>query len=288
MRVTNKMMTDQAVYNINQRLEQLEATQERIASGKEVNRPSDNPAEMAKILDYRRTLATFDQYERNIGAGKNWLNMTETALDQADQLVTRAKEIAIAQSNATANSTTRYLANQEVDTLFGQMLQLANTKLGDRFIFGGFKTNQTPFAQDATYQGDEGEIRLEIRASDYIDVNVPGDVAFEAAFEGLAQLKTALAANDPKNIADALEKLEEGGQQILQQQASLGAKTNRLESVENILNQAKANYTQLLSDTQDVDMAKTITEMASQQLAFQAILASTGKVIQSTLLDFLA
>lgn len=287
MRVTNKMMTDQAVYNITQRLQQLESVQEKISSGKEVNKPSDNPAGMAKILDYRKNLAAFNQYERNIGVGKSWLNASESALDHANEIVNRAREIAIAQSNATATKATREIARKELENLVGQMLQLANTKLGDRYIFGGFKTEQPPFDQLAAYQGDEGQIRLEIRTNDYIDVNIPGDLVFGKALVGLSQLNAALGENVSKEISGSLAKLDDGSQQILQQQAFLGAKTNRLESVENILSQAKTNYTQLLSETEEADVAKTVTDLSSQQLAYQAILASTAKVIQSTLLDFL-
>lgn len=287
MRVTNKMMTDQAVYNVSKSLQRVTDLQEKISSGKNINRPSDDPAGMSRAINYRSSLSFLDQYERNIRSGKSWVSMTETALNHANEIVTRAREIALAQSTATASRETRQIGLKEVETLIDQLHLIASTQLGERYIFSGFKTEQSPFDASGTYQGDEGEIKLELSKNDYMTVNLPGNKAFSLSFEGLSQLKSALEENDPKKVSDTLTKLMDGSEQIVQEQAFLGAKVNRLESMGDIFSQARLNLTELLSDTEDTDFVKAITDMNTHQLAYEALLASSGKIMQSTLLDFL-
>lgn len=278
---------DQAVYNISRSLEKITEQQEKISSGKNINRPSDDPAGMAKVMNYRANLLALDQFERNIRSAKSWMSLSETALEHANQVIIRAREIALSQSNATATGETRRIALREVESLIDQLLQIANTQLGERFIFGGFKTDHAPFDSSGAYQGDEGEIQSEISKNDYITINLSGDNAFSDSFDALFQLKEALGVNDPQKISNSLTALVEGSEQIIREQAFLGAKVNRLEAMENVLSLTRLNLTELLSDTEDTDIIKAMTDMNSHQLAYEAMLASTARIIQPTLLNFL-
>ena len=294
MRVTNKLMADTVTGNLFKNIDQFLKTQNILSSGKRINKPSDDPIGMGKVLDYRKTLCAIDQYNRNIAHGESWLNVTESTLDSVGESLMRAKELALSQANATANADTMKVVAEEVKSIYDHLLQLANTKLGNSYIFAGHKTDTPPFSRDddyiASYNGDDGEISIIAGENLEIDINVNGDELFLSdlnIFEVLRELKVALETNDSDAISDQLGPLDDALDQILKARANVGTKLNRLEATENHWADFKLNITQMLSDTEDADMIKTVTDLASQEAAYQASLAASARIIQPGLIDFL-
>jgi len=119
------------------------------------------------------------QFERNTILARAFMGYSDAALEDLTELVSRAKELAIQQaSGGTQTPETRVAVAEDVDQLFLQALNIANRRLGDRFIFGGFQSHQSPFLPDGTYRGDEGSIKIEIEKGIYLDINVPGSMIF--------------------------------------------------------------------------------------------------------------
>jgi len=85
MRISYSMIYDQTEFNINKQYENFFKLNEKVITGKEVNRPSDNPTAMSNILGYRSTISSLEQYETNIERGSTWLRYTEAALTQAEE-----------------------------------------------------------------------------------------------------------------------------------------------------------------------------------------------------------
>jgi len=158
MRVTNKIMTDAVTGNLFKNIEQFYETQSTVSSGKRINKPSDDPIGVGKVLDYRKTLGAIDQYNSNVAYGESWLNVTDSTLDTVGDLLIKAKELVLSQANATTSVDAREVAAEEVKNIYDNLLQLANTKLGNSYIFAGHKTDTPPFSRDddynATYNSD--------------------------------------------------------------------------------------------------------------------------------------
>ena len=162
MRVSNKMMTDSISVNLSRKIQQLYDKQRVISSGKKVHNASDDPVAAARILDYRKTLASIEQYHHNITMGKTRLELGETVLGEAyDQLNTA---INLATDEASGNLDTRPTSLEEIKALKEHIIQLANSKLGDNFLYSGHQTDTAPFAH-----------QIEIRGA------VPGDINFGLA-----------------------------------------------------------------------------------------------------------
>ncbi len=123
--------------------------QEKLATEKEINRPSDDPTGMAKILGYRSSRAAIANYQDNVTQGKSWLTVTETKLSSIEDLLVNAKELAISQGTATASADTRANAAATLQPLIDEMLSAANATYGDRYIFGGSKTDTDPFSSSS-------------------------------------------------------------------------------------------------------------------------------------------
>jgi flagellar hook-associated protein 3 FlgL len=149
------------------------------STGKRINSPKDDPVGNATLQGIRTQKANNDQYERNAVLARTDMRYTDAALDELSELVLRAKELAVQQaSGGTQTPQTRVAIAQDVDQLFLQALNIGNRRLGDRYIFGGFQTNQSPFLPDGTYRGDDGSMKVEIEKGIYLDVNVPGNHVF--------------------------------------------------------------------------------------------------------------
>ncbi len=174
MRISTMMMFNNIVSNLAKGTERTQDIQEVITSMKKINRLSDDPVGMSKVVDYESHLSKLGQYRENITSGNSWLSMTDSVLLDMQNLVTEAKNIAIGQSTETANSETRQQAAVAVRNLYEQMINFANTKLGGSYIFGGSLTNTAPFNSDGTYNGNADDILIEIMEGIKAKVNVAG------------------------------------------------------------------------------------------------------------------
>jgi flagellar hook-associated protein 3 len=168
------MMFNNIVSNLAQATERTQEIQEVITSMKKINRLSDDPVGISKVVDYESHLSKLGQYKENITYGNSWLSMTDSVLLDMQNLVTEAKTIAIAQSTETATSETRQQAAVAVRNLYEQMINFANTKLGGSYIFGGSLTNSPPFNSDGTYNGNADDILIEIMEGIKAKINVAG------------------------------------------------------------------------------------------------------------------
>jgi flagellar hook-associated protein 3 FlgL len=95
MRVTSSMLINNFLRNLNDNLARLERTQNRLATGKRISRPSDDPSGLAYSMGLRANLAALERYEKNVDTAQSWLEATDSALDSATNILHRAKELAV-------------------------------------------------------------------------------------------------------------------------------------------------------------------------------------------------
>ena len=174
MRISTMMVYNSLVKNLAKGAERTQEIQEVITSGKRINRLSDDPIGVSKVVNYETHLNKLGQYRENITYGNSWLSMSDSVLLDMQNLVTEAKTIAIAQATETATPETRAQAAVAVRNLYEQLIAFANTKLGDTYIFGGSLTNIAPFNSDGTYNGNADDILIEIMEGIKSKINVAG------------------------------------------------------------------------------------------------------------------
>ena len=296
MRVTNRLIADTIMNNLYKSSQQLLKLQEIVSSQKRINRPSDDPIGMGKILDYRKILSSIDQYSTNITRGKMHTELTESTLQAIDDFLLEAREIAVEQSSGTLE--TRAIAAQEVKNIYDQILQLANTKSGDTYIFAGHQTATAPFSRDddynATYHGDDGDITIIVGDNLETKINVTGEDAFRTGvnvFDVLRDLIDGL--EDPDTTAGTAQiqaqipLLSDALDQIKAVRAEAATTFTRLETTENQLARFKLNIQDMISDIEDVDMAQAVIELQMQETAYETSLATAARILESSLMDFL-
>lgn len=141
------------------------------------------------------------------------------------------------------------------------------------------------------YQGDAGVHAIEIGTNQTVPTNVSGDRAFTSGtvdiFAAVKQLTAALRGNDRQGITDALGNLNRGLSQFGSLLGEVGSISNRLTNSAAQLEEAKGFFVQTLSQTEDVDLAKAISDLTLQQYAIEAASRTLTKVFESSLLNYL-
>ena len=150
IRVSENMKFNTMVNNLFRVQDSHNVLMEKMATQKKINKPSDDPIGMSRVLSLRKSKASVEQYRGNINDCNSWIEITESKLSSADELLIKAKEIAIAQSTATASAETRSMSAVAVQQIIDEMLSLANSKYGDRYLFSGTRMDEKPFSSSST------------------------------------------------------------------------------------------------------------------------------------------
>ncbi len=178
MRITSFMLFKQFTHNLSKNLSKLGSYQQQLSTGKRLTTISDDVVATRGVINYRVSIENTDQFKRNIDEGVSNLGFTENLLTSTQNIINRARELAVGQANDTSTPKTRELTSYEVKNLYSQLLDIGNSKLKNKYVFSGFKTGVPSFAPDGSFQGDSNDIDLYISEGLKTKVNITGDKAF--------------------------------------------------------------------------------------------------------------
>ncbi|MED3718792.1 flagellar hook-associated protein FlgL [Geobacillus thermodenitrificans] len=300
MRITQSMLANNMLKQITRSYEKLDQYQTQLSTGKKITRPSEDPVVAMKGIAYRSNLVEVEQFKRNFSEAYNWVENSDAALDKATQALQRIRELIVQASNDTYEETQRQAISQEIKQLTEHLVTIANTKVGDKYIFNGTNTLQPPVQivnGSITTSNNVEEVKIELAKGIYIGVNVDPTKVFhydasqkgKGLFSDLQSLANDL--DDPtktgKDINEYLGYIDQHITNLLGVRAELGARMNRVELMEDRINQQEVIAKKVLSDNEDVDMERVITDLKVQESVHRAALAVGARIIQPTLVDFL-
>ncbi len=206
-RISTSQFVQRGLNQILSQQQQIADTQQQLASGRRVLRPSDDPAGATRILTLRESVTTLQQYNENINLATNRLQIEESALISAGDLLQRARELAIQANNATQTNETRAGAAVEIQGILDGLLGAANTRdSNNEYIFAGFRTSAPPFVATGNtfnYVGDQGVRDVQIGASRQVAVGDSGERVFFDIANGNGLFATsANNANNGNGVID--------------------------------------------------------------------------------------
>jgi flagellar hook-associated protein 3 FlgL len=184
MRVTTQMMSAQVTHGLQQAYRRVADAQETVTSGRRINHLSDDPIGATRALRFRGFEEALTQYRRNIDNSLPFLEQADATLGNVTESLQRAKEIALAMGNDTYTATERAASAKEVHQIFLQVLAEANTKVENRFLFGGFRNGTAPFAEGVdrvNFRGDNGQITIQTDPTTTLPINLLGNEIFQGA-----------------------------------------------------------------------------------------------------------
>lgn len=177
-RVSENSNVDALNFSISKAKQRLEDLQSKSASLRSITKPSDNPVNNVEALQIINRNKDNNQYIKNADFALLQLNVTETSLEEITDIISKAKELAIGQASDFYGADVRKNVSKEVKQLRNQLLAIANRRLGQRYIFGGHKTNSAPFDHDGNYKGDENHVTLEVAKDFFVPINLHGSELF--------------------------------------------------------------------------------------------------------------
>lgn len=290
MRVTQSMLSGNMLRNLSNSYEKMGKFQEQVNTGKKVNRPSDDPVTAMKGINYRAELNNVEQFARNIGEAHNWLDTTDDTFDKIGSTIQRANELMVQASSDTVTADDRKKIDSELQQIREHIQNLANTKIGDRYIFSGTKTMTPPFDGE-NFVDDPAftkPIEIEVFSGIMLPINsTPIDV-FKDIDKMLEDISTAIQGGaSGSELGAHLSTIDKNMNKLLETRAGIGALQNRVELMDTRLQSQEVIATKRMSENEDIDYEKTITQMITQESIHRAALSVGAKIIQPTLADFL-
>jgi flagellar hook-associated protein 3 FlgL len=279
------MLAENIKLNLMQQTKQILQTERRLVTGKKINKPSDDPAGMNRVLDYRKSIDKIEQYDLNIKEAKTRIEYSETIFESISDLIKEAKNIASNTSEDRGNTLADNIA-----TIREQILQHANSKLGDNYIFGGFQTATTPFQSDGTYNGDTGEKSYLIADNIQVSLTADGSDIFQSAadiFTVLDDLENGLLADDSVAIRAQVQPLADIESHLEEIRSENSAKFRRLDVTQTHWDSFKVSVQDMLGNTEEADVTAEALNMKVQQTSYEIALATSANIIQPNLMQFL-
>jgi flagellar hook-associated protein 3 FlgL len=187
IRITQGMLYARALSDVQSGLFRYSQLQQQVATGRRVNRPSDDPAAALRILPLRADLRDLQQLSDNVSMARESLNTSTTSLEDGSSLMQRVRELTTQAANGTLSDSDRQSVAAEVDQLLNQLVGIGNSRRGDRYLFGGTENGDAPFEliEDASgarvvYRGNRDSLSVDVAPGVSTELNVPGDAIFQA------------------------------------------------------------------------------------------------------------
>ncbi|HOJ42973.1 MAG TPA: flagellar hook-associated protein FlgL [Syntrophorhabdaceae bacterium] len=294
MRIADSLKYEIFTRNLSKIKELVDRTQNQIASGKKVLTPSDDPVAASSGIGLEVEKKINAQYERTLNKLKPLGGFYDTAITGIHDLLTKAKEIAITQASDTMDASTRRSSAEQVKGIIEQLVTIGNTKLGNTFIFGGEKTETTPFTLNddytVTYNGTVAVSSVYIDRATKEESGMSGDRVFISdtnIFTVLKGLKDALETNDVDGIKNALNGLDASLDKTETNLSFVGTFVSRIEDYTSYKETRDLDIDNVISSMLDVDITQAVTEFNALSNAYQALLYSMAKIQELNVLNYL-
>ena len=300
MQVSTKIFNKQSVETFSDMTSQIQKKQEQVASGKALTKPSDDPVKSNRVMIVESQLSQAEQHIRNIDISSVKLGLTESALGQVSNLLTRAYELSLqARSDSTASG--RPAVVVELEGLLDNIKDLANSSdASGRAVFGGFKIGDAPFSTDASgntqYVGDRGVHEVKISRSMNLQTTLDGSTVFErvplesgqvgSVFSLLEGMITDLKSSDASSLP--INDLRSAISHIADQRAFVGAQMNKADLQLSQLESRTVTLTRNIGEMQDADLGKIVTELQSLLLNKEIAQKTFSRISQLSLFDYMS
>ncbi|MFZ1754604.1 MAG: flagellar hook-associated protein FlgL, partial [Caldilineaceae bacterium] len=291
MRITDRMVINHSIYNLQERRQRLGDAQTQVATGRRLQRSSDSPADVERAMTLASELSGVQNQVSNLATTRDWLNGTDVALEGFNDLMITARNLALrAASDSNSENEVAAMAS-EVESVLQNAMAIANTNQGGYYLFAGHQVRTQPFSQQGNaivYQGDNQEIRHQVEIGQTMPVNITGVAGKNGGIlNGLTRLKElqeAMASDDRDGVRAFLSQSEEVNADMYASQSAVGTRMQRIDRTTARLQDREVGLKQLYSGLVDADMAATIAEMSAEEQAYEMTLATSARAMPRSLM----
>jgi flagellar hook-associated protein 3 FlgL len=309
MRLGSANSYDKSLQNIAARQSDLSSQQEKLTSGKKINRPSDDPTGASQAERSLTRMARIATDQRALEVQANAITLAESALGDATSLVLGIRDLVVSAGNGTYTATDRASIALQMQGLREQLLDIANrTDANNTPLFGGLGSAVIPFTQSGatiTFNGVAGQkTSTETTVPGAMDgqeiwMNVASDpgnpssaktnlfAILDTAIAGVGST-TAAAAAVTQTVSLALSQIDAGLNQIQSARGQAGTWLNRVDNIATTQQNRLQSLAADKSRAEDIDMVTGISDFQKMQTGYQAALQSYAQVQKLSLFNYIS
>lgn len=216
MRVTNSMMVNRMMMNMNRNLSKMDRMYEDYATTKKIHRPSDDPIAVARSMKLNTDLAENAQFKKNINDAYSMLDKTETSLSELNSVMLRVRELTVQASNGVLTKEDTINIQSEINQLKEEITKISNDTYVGRHIYSGYKTDKPYMNENGSYnlnmekqiKTDNLRVPLEIKApNNTFQMDIAG-LQDENGVKYTGKYEIELEAKDYNSIEEIQQELE--------------------------------------------------------------------------------
>ena len=303
MKISNSQLFDTSIGQMTQKQSEISQMQAKLASGKQLVKPSDDAHKAALIQRLNSAMQRQDVFESSLNRADNRLATEETAVMGAENILQRIRELAIQGTNGGLNDSDRETIAKEVNSLRDSLFSLSNTQdTSGNYIFSGTAVKSPAYVIGAdgaiTYQGNQNQTSVDISETRRVAINRPGDQVFSSVvrtsadaesetigfFQVLSDFSNALTTGNGEGLSQGLTEISALTDDMASSLADLGSRMNTIDSQRDVLADTKLRYQELLSNAEDLDYATAVTKLSAQILSLRG---GSGKFCQNIPIEFI-
>ena len=290
MRITNTMVTNNILLSVNKNRATMAEYEQQLATGKRIQKPSDDPALATKINNLKSHIDVNQRYLTNLNRMEDTLKMQESTVAGSLELVSRIKELSLQGANDTYSASDRKTMAIEVKELIRALADLGNIRGTDgAYLFSGYSQGQAPFSESSTgavtYTGSADSLKVMVDDGRRMQLGISGADIFGSVehlntstgatsridlFASLNNMHEALLTNDGDAIRNNIDKVTSVHEHIIAQQSNIGSRMKRLETLTHAVEDKDYTYKILQSNMEDLNYIEAASRLKNQSLALQA------------------
>ena len=299
MRVPSIMNNSQSLMDLQRLKQSYTDTSRQLSTGKAINNIGDDPARNSQIMNYQSSIDLNTNYLAQLDTANSQLQAASTVISTVSTDIARLLELGQeGLGNDTAVAGGPQAIAPEVKAIRTAFINLGNTQIAGRYLFGGTNTTEAPFDDDGGYHGNNNEIDLDVGPSASVVSNLPGDTLFfggagkqGSATDLLAQTQNmadALASNDQTLLKTSYDNLQAISAAINAHAADLGGRENGIVAMKSGLTDFNSNLTTIQSGMASTDYPTAISKLNQDSVSQQASLNTMARSNAKSLFDYIA
>ncbi len=321
IQITDNMMYNNISNELLNQSTNIYNLQDQISSGLQINYPQDNPAGMVNVLSYKNSTALVTQYNSNVSIANSVGSLASSTISNAMTVVNQASTLAVEMANGTNTSANNQAAAQQVGQIINELTQSADTSYNGQNIFTGNNLN-APSAYTAanykitglkgipvsssvsysvyTYAGTDTNQNYQITQNETVTPSLTADAIFgndpkppttpsssakvpSGLISVLSLFQSELNSNVyQQNSTAIIQGIQNGLDTMTAAQATVGTVVQRLNEQQTSYQTVLSNISQLLNQTQDVNVAQAMTSLTQAQDSYQATLEASSNITSLT------
>ena len=291
MRITESLINQFVLTSNAQAKEAIYKASNAVATGSVINRPADDPVAASRIVRLGRQLEHIEGMRSKRGAVESELNLMDATLQEIQQVMRNAKDLAVQMSNDSATASDRLAAAKELGVYRKELVSLVNRRNPNGGYFFTGTATSAPYDDTGQYLGTLASREVEVGPGIFVATTLAGPEVFgepESIFSVMQSLDSALRSDDPDGVRASLDGFDQMITQVGLSQTEVGARLTMVQDSGNLADALELELTLQRSGIEDADLTEQVTRLSMAESSLSAVVEVSQRVMASSVLRWLS